>query len=317
MQAYLFVHFKEKTTPDGEQVYFAISKDGLRWEAVNGGNPVLWAFYGDKGVRDFTVTRCEETQKFYIFATDLSLAYGLRNQYNNSWPVIARHGSKCFSVWESEDLVNWSDQKLLKLGNDDFGCLWAPDIIFDKENSDYIIHWSSSHKSNDFGFKGIFYSRTKDFEHFSQPMELFHKEDSGVIDSAIYEENGKYYMFIKSEYKPAKIMLLTSEHIEGPYTPVEAFNESMADLESGKYEAPTAVRLEDGRWLLFLDYYGAQGAQQGYIPFIGESLANGNFTRMDEICEFPYKFKHGTILTITPDEYEKIKNHDWSDKGYQ
>lgn len=195
----------------------------------------------------------------------MSLAYGLRNQYNNSWPVIARHGSKCFSVWKSENLVNWSDQKLLKLGNDDFGCLWAPDIIFDKENGDYIIHWSSSHKSNDFGFKGIFYSRTKDFEHFSQPVELFRKEDSGVIDSAIYEENGKYYMFVKSEGNPAKIMLLTSEHIEGSCTPVEAFNESMADLESGKYEAPTAVRLEDGRWLLFLDYYGAQGAQQGYI----------------------------------------------------
>ena len=25
MQAYLFVHFKEKTTPDGEQVYFGLS----------------------------------------------------------------------------------------------------------------------------------------------------------------------------------------------------------------------------------------------------------------------------------------------------
>ena len=29
MQAYLFVHFREKTTPDGEQVYFGVSKDGL------------------------------------------------------------------------------------------------------------------------------------------------------------------------------------------------------------------------------------------------------------------------------------------------
>ena len=25
-QAYLFVHFREKTTPDGEQVYFGISR---------------------------------------------------------------------------------------------------------------------------------------------------------------------------------------------------------------------------------------------------------------------------------------------------
>ena len=55
----MFVHFKEKTTPDGEQVYFGLSKDGFHWEEVNGGNPVLWTYYGDKGVRDFTITRCE------------------------------------------------------------------------------------------------------------------------------------------------------------------------------------------------------------------------------------------------------------------
>ena len=38
-QAYLFVHFREKTTPDGEQVYFGISRDGFHWEAVNDGVP--------------------------------------------------------------------------------------------------------------------------------------------------------------------------------------------------------------------------------------------------------------------------------------
>ena len=43
MQNYLFVHFREKTSPDGEQVYFAISRDGFHWEALNGGQPVLWA----------------------------------------------------------------------------------------------------------------------------------------------------------------------------------------------------------------------------------------------------------------------------------
>ena len=52
MQAYLFVHFREKKTPDGEQVYFGLSRDGFHWESVNDGKPVLWSFYGDKGVRD-------------------------------------------------------------------------------------------------------------------------------------------------------------------------------------------------------------------------------------------------------------------------
>lgn len=106
--------FSGKTTPDGEQVYFDISRDGFHWEAVNDGAPVLWAYYGDKGVRDFTITHSIETGKYYIFATDLSLSYGMRNQYHNSWDEIGRNGSKYFSVWESEDLVNWSDQRLVK-----------------------------------------------------------------------------------------------------------------------------------------------------------------------------------------------------------
>lgn len=41
MQHYLFVHFREKTSPDGEQVHFAISRDGFHWQALNGGHPIL------------------------------------------------------------------------------------------------------------------------------------------------------------------------------------------------------------------------------------------------------------------------------------
>ena len=317
MQAYLFVHFKEKTTPDGEQVYFGLSRDGFHWEEVNCGAPVLWAYFGDKGVRDFTIVRCEESGRFFIFATDLSLAYGMRNQYHNSWQEISRYGSKNFSVWESENLVDWTQQRLVKIGTDDFGCLWAPDIIYDKENQDYLFHWSSSHMENQYGAKKIYYSRTKDFEHFSEPAVLYRKEDSGVIDSAIYEEGGMYYLFVKSEENPAKIIMLTSDHAAGPYKRMEAFDQSMEGVESGLYEAPTAVRLEDGRWCLFLDYYGVPGAGQGYVPFVADSLKSGKFVRSDQAFDFPYGFKHGTILKITMEEYERIKTHDWSDKGYR
>ena len=137
MQAYLFVHFREKTTPDGEQVYFGVSKDGFNWEEVNGGAPVLWAYYGDKGVRDFTVVRCKNPQtgkeKFVILATDLSLSYGMRGQYHHSWDEIGHNGSKSLAIWESDDLVNWTEQRLAKIGDEQFGCLWAPDVIYDKK----------------------------------------------------------------------------------------------------------------------------------------------------------------------------------------
>ena len=112
MQHYLFVHFREKTSPDGEQVHFAISRDGFHWQALNGGHPVLWAYYGDRGVRDMTIVRDHTSGKFHIFATDLSLSYGMRNQYQHSWRNIGLNGSRDLAHWVSDDLVHWSEEEL-------------------------------------------------------------------------------------------------------------------------------------------------------------------------------------------------------------
>lgn len=310
-RAYLFVHFKEKDTPDGEQVYFGLSRDGFHWEAVNHGNPVLWAYYGQKGVRDFTVIRCPETGKFYIFATDLSISYGRHRLHPEFWDEISRNGSKCFSVWESDNLTDWSEQKLVRIGTDDLGCMWAPDIIYDKTQKDYVLHWSSSHKSDDYARKRIYYSRTKDFQSFTEPALLYEKPDSGVIDSAIYEEHGMYYLFVKSDANPANNLMLRSAQITGPYERITTFDESMAGLDGIHYEAPTAIRLADGRWCLFLDFYGVRGSGQGYVPFLTEELGSGKFVRADDSFSFPYRFKHGTILEISLEEYEKVKGYEW------
>lgn len=45
---YLFVHFIGEQ-PDGEQVYFSYSEDGLHWKDLNGGSPVLFSDLGEKG----------------------------------------------------------------------------------------------------------------------------------------------------------------------------------------------------------------------------------------------------------------------------
>lgn len=307
MSAYLFVHFKEKRTPDGEQVYFGVSKDGFHWETVNDGNPILWSYEGDKGVRDFTITRTKEN-KFVIMATDLSLAYGMPYQYENSWAKVSREGSKCLVMWKSDDLIHWSNQEMIQLGDENFGCLWAPDIIFDKENDEYIVHWSSSHASNDYGPKSIYYSRTKDFETFSKPQVLYSKEDGGpVIDSAMYEEDGKYYCFLKSEGNPSHVILVKGDSVTGPFTRVEEFDKCMEPLEVGKYEAPTAFKTADGQWCLMLDFYGCGAEGQGYVPFLADTLASGKFVRSDASFSFPYGFKHGTVLSITDEEYERLK----------
>ena len=85
----------------------------------------------------------------------------------------------------------------------------------------------------------------------------------------------------------------------------------MLAIEAGVYEGPTAVRLEDGRWCLFLDYYGVAGEGQGYVPFLADSLAGGKFVRSDKAFSFPYGYKHGTVIPISVEGYERIKHHDW------
>lgn len=317
MRAYLFVHFRERKTPDGEQVYFGLSRDGFNWEMVNDGHPVLWSHQGEKGVRDCTIIRCEKDGKYRIFATDLSLAYNFRNKYHFDWPTVSHNGSKYLTMWESEDLVNWSEQRLLPLGDEDFGCLWAPDVFYDPEKEDYVLHWSSSHTSNGFGNMGIWFSRTRDFKSFGVPKLLYQKDDAGVIDSAIYTENGKYFLFLKSDHNPERIILLQADHAEGPYIRNEEFDRSMLAMEAGLYEGPTAVRFEDGRWCLFLDYYGVPGAGQGYVPFVADSMESGRFIRSDLQFSFPYGYKHGTVIPITIEEYERIRNHDWSQRDWQ
>ena len=313
MQAYLFVHFRERTTPDGEQVYFALSRDGFHWETVNDGKPVLWAYYGDKGVRDMTIVRSIFDGSFHIFATDLSLSYGMRGKYHHSWEEVSRKGSQSLAHWKSDDLVHWTEEELIPFSeNGAFGCLWAPDVLFDAQRKEYILHWSSSSRDNDFGPKAIYAVRTRDFASFTAPELFYRKPDSGVIDSAAYEENGSYYLFLKSEKNPETIIMERASSTDGPWTRVEAFSESMrGSIQTGLYEAPTAVRLEDGRWCLFLDYYGVKGAGQGYVPFVASSLEEGRFVRADESFSFPYGFKHGTILTISMEEYTRIRDHVW------
>lgn len=316
MQHYLFVHFKEKRTPEGEQIYFGLSKGGYNWEAVNGGQPVLWAMLGEKGVRDATITR-SDNGKFYIIATDLSLSYCMKPKYNNSWKNVQLNGSNCLMMWESEDLVHWSPEYELPVREPGSGCCWAPDIIQDKKTGEYIIHWSSPNPEHDMHMC-IYYTKTKDFKSFTPAKILYQKEDSGVIDSCMVEENGMFYLWVKSDKNPCGVIMLKSDCITGPFERMYQFDEEMSGLTggSGAYEAPTACKVEDGSWNLMLDFFGVKGAGQGYVPFHAKDISKGVFKRADGDFKYPYGFKHGTILAISEEEYNRIKEFDFEAEGF-
>lgn len=42
-----------------------------------------------------------------------------------------RTGSLGIFVWESTDLVNWTDERLVSVEDDAAGMVWAPDAVWD------------------------------------------------------------------------------------------------------------------------------------------------------------------------------------------
>ncbi len=306
--AYLFTHFKEKITPDGEQVYFSVSKDGLHWLQVNGGNPILTSTMGEKGCRDIEIIKLKDGS-FVILTTDLSIAYRMDENHQVNWKEVNSTGSKCLCMWKTKDLVNFSEQKLVYFGRDDFGCMWAPEIFYDEIRDEYLIHWGSTLKEDNFTHMSIFYSTTKDFDSFTRP-KLFFTKNNEILDTHITKVGDTYHMFYKNSDSPAMNMHATSKDLYGPYRNDDAFQSYMASLEKpGSYEAPTTLTLPDGRWCLMLDFFGCEKEKMGYVPFLSEKPGDSNLIMSKESFSFPYGFKHGGIIEITNEEYERVINH--------
>lgn len=303
--AYLCVHFREKLTPDGEQVHFAVSKNGTQWQAVNGGRPIITCDKGEKGCRDIEIVRLKDGS-FVIIATDLCIVNRMDENHNIDWKNVGRSGSKCISMWKSDDLVHFTPQKLAYFGRDDFGCIWAPEITYSEADGDYIIHFSATVSSDDYSHMAIYYCRTKDFEHFSYPELLFEKEGE-VLDSHIVYVDGKYHFFYKNSAEPLMNMHAVSDNLLTGYKHDSDFEKYMSTLyRPGSHEAPTTFILPDGRWCLMLDFFGCEKEKMGYVPFVSEKAGDAHFHDAKAEFSFPYGFKHGRVITITDEEYNRL-----------
>jgi hypothetical protein len=294
---YLFVTFKGEQNAMSEQLYFALSPDGRNWTALNKSEPVLVSSLGEKGVRDPFLLRAHDGKKFYLIATDLSI------NLNPDWGRAVHAGSRALVIWESSDLVKWSEPRLVPVAPEDAGCTWAPEAVYDEERGDYLVFWASTTKRDDFAKHRIWAARTRDFSTFSEPFIYIEKPNT-VIDTTIVHDGTNYYRFSKDE-KLKAITLETAAHLGGPWSTIEDF--SLAHLVG--YEGPECYLIEPASvdhpptWGLILDHY-AKGA--GYEPFITHDLAGGQFTRAADFT-FPFKFRHGSVLALSNEEYARLE----------
>ncbi|MDG0791230.1 glycoside hydrolase family 43 protein [Cohnella ginsengisoli] len=293
---YLLVHFIGEQ-PDGEQVYFSYSEDGLHWKDLNKGLPVLRSELGEKGVRDPFLVRSPKADKFYLIATDLRIASG------KGWEAAVNQGSREIIVWESADLVNWSSPRAVTVGVPEAGCVWAPEAIYDEAADDFLVFWASAtQEPHERERKQKIYSaRTKDFRTFTA-AEKYIERDNHIIDTTIIAHEGRYYRFSKDE---------TTKNIRlerGDSLASDAFSDVRAPVLEAMLgvEGPQIYKFNDREeWCLIVDRF-AEG--KGYLPLLTSDLDSGEFRAVPE-GEYHLgktKKRHGGVLPLRAAECARL-----------
>ncbi|MFE6315239.1 family 43 glycosylhydrolase [Streptomyces rochei] len=307
---YLFAYFTGEGTADGEQIRYALSRgnDALRWRELNGGEPVLTSTTGERGLRDPFVIRSPDGDRFFMIATDLRM---YRNS-SGSWDEVQRHGSKSIMVWESTDLVHWTDQRLVEVAPDNAGNTWAPEAYWDDELDAYVVFWASKlYADDDPGHTGSTYNRmlyatTEDFRSFSEP-KVWNDPGYSVIDSTVVEHEGTYYRYTKDERDPSSgspcSKFVTAEKSTSlTDTSFDFVSDCIGRGAMERGEGPTVFKSNtEEKWYLFVDEYGGRG----YLPFETTDLASGEWTPSTDY-QLPASPRHGTVIPVTQAEYDRL-----------
>ncbi|MGW3890430.1 immunoglobulin-like domain-containing protein [Micromonospora chokoriensis] len=210
---YGMTNFARSNSQNGQQIYAATSvgNDATRWTAVNGGQVFLTSTKGMHAVRDPSVVRSPEGDRFYLIATDLNVdgrAYGWQN-----WDWAQSGASRYIEVWESSDLRTWSEQRHVLVAPPEAGMAFAPEAIWDPTIEAYVVYWTSSmypagtyytpDRTDPNGRYPLtrnqtLYTTTRDFVTFTPPQVMINRPGEGTLDAVIIksEEDGSYQRFV-------------------------------------------------------------------------------------------------------------------------
>ena len=218
-------------------------------------------------------------------------------------------GSTSIAIWESTDLVNWGQPRLVNVAGNipQAGCAWAPEAIYDESSGDYIVYWATISPANGHTKPRIYYSRTRDFVTFTPATLYIDRPGSvGLIDTQIVkvDEPGARYRYVRAS-GDGQITMEGSQSLLGQW-------EVLGDLRSigltGKdVEGPILFRMPaDGKWAMWVDQYRSKG---GYLMLVSDDLANPAGFRRADSARVNYgasKKRHGSILNISDAEYQRL-----------
>ncbi|KFH45106.1 Xylosidase/arabinosidase-like protein [Hapsidospora chrysogenum ATCC 11550] len=314
-EGYAFSYFVDNSIA-GEKIYFAASNgnDALSWTELNNGQPVLESTQGTRGLRDPFMIRSPEGDTFYLIATDLSIGSG------TSWGDAVRHGSHYLEVWESNDLVNWSEQRHIKVAPSNAGNTWAPEAYYDEELGAYLVFWASSLYAEDDpdhtgeSYHRMMYATTRDFVTFGEPVVW---QDNGMsrIDSTVLREADVYHRFTKDEGAAgtgcADIIQESSSTLRDTLESWSVVATCIGrDAGTQAVEGPTTFKANPAdvngeKFYLFVDEY----VGRGYIPLQTDDIASPDW-QVPGSYNLPSSPRHGTVLPVTAAELSALRGQE-------
>jgi beta-xylosidase len=302
---YLWTHFAAQG--GYEKIFYGYSEDGLHWDKLNDNQPILANLAGDLGVRDPHLVRSPEGDKYWIIGTDLHAEGG--GAGGSGWDQL--NASQNIVVWESTDLVNWSDQRIVFAGFDQAGCVWAPEAIYNEATGEYYVYWSARDKTdngtNDWALR-VYLTKTRDFTTFTEPEIWASLNDKGdgatgpnIIDSTIAKEGDTYYRFSTSDWNT---VVDTATDLDGPWTRVIDRGEASAHGLRASMEGLTVYQLPDERWAVM-------GDQSGYYAHTADTLESLDFTQLSagagaDQYSFDQAFRHGSVMRLSAAEEQRL-----------
>ncbi|KAF2680445.1 glycoside hydrolase family 43 protein [Lentithecium fluviatile CBS 122367] len=318
-EGYAFAYFTGNSIA-GEKIFLAASdgNNALSWKELNGGQPILTSMQGTKGLRDPFVIRSPEGDTFYLIATDLSIGSG------TSWGAAVTKGSLYLEVWESHDLINWSQQRHVKVSPPTAGNTWAPEAYFDPTIGSYVVFWASSlYAESDTNHTGstyhrMLYATTRDFVTFSEPQIW---QDAGMsrIDSTVIKEGDNFFRFTKDEGASGTGCAdIIQERSTSLRTTLSSWTQVTAcigkNAGTSAVEGPTVFKANPGdvngeKFYLFVDEYTGRG----YIPLETADIANPSW-KVSGSYKLPTSPRHGTVLPITAAELAALTTTSTSSK---
>lgn len=285
-------------------VYFYLStgNNPISFKALNKGSPVMKPTKGTGGVRDPAIVQgggAEAGKKWYIVGTDLNIG-------KTTWDASQRTGSKGIFVWESADLVNWVNERLVTVEDATAGMVWAPEAIWDPAREQYMVYWASKfYPASDAKHTGspsntqIRYAYTSDFRTFSAPQTYINKAPTDIIDLTVLplDNNGTFLRFMKDETKKNVFVEVSTSGLFGTWTRPGG---SSAIIQSS-VEGPAAYldNATPGKVHLLLDFYGGDG----YRPYESTNPASNSGWTASSRTGFPANLRHGSVLPINQTLY--------------